>query len=131
MLRRIAIARQLLRMQVTSGCFMRLLDEDADASCNRVTCYLTRAEAQELRDSLEALLRGGMERHEHVSSADFGKEITVFSMTRRTFHFSGNDHVELSKMMHRQTRPLKIAGAIALTIWVLANSVMWYHYAGT
>jgi hypothetical protein len=77
MLRRIAIARQLLRMQVTSGCFMRLLDEDADASCNRVTCYLTRAEAQELRDSLEALLRGGMERHEHVSSADFGKEITV------------------------------------------------------
>jgi hypothetical protein len=39
---------------------MRLLDEDTAASCNRVTCSLTRAEAQELRDSLEALLRGGI-----------------------------------------------------------------------
>ena len=34
-------------------------------------------------------------------------------------------------MMHRQPRRLKIVGAISLTIWILANSVIWYHYAGT
>ena len=32
---------------------------------------------------------------------------------------------------HRQGRPLKIVGAISLAIWVLANSVLWYHYAET
>jgi hypothetical protein len=39
--------------------------------------------------------------------------------------------VETNMDQRRQTRPLKLVGAISLTIWVLANSVMWYHYAGT
>src|SRR5262249_60921442 len=33
---------------------------------------------------------------------------------------------------HRaRARPPKIVGAISLAIWVLANTVVWYHYAGT
>ena len=35
---------------------MRILDEVNDRSCERVTCFLTRPEAAELRDSLDALL---------------------------------------------------------------------------
>jgi hypothetical protein len=39
---------------------------------------LTEAEAMELRDTLEALLGDPKPRHEHVSSADFDRELTVW-----------------------------------------------------
>jgi hypothetical protein len=43
-----------------------------------VTLWLTRAEASELRDSLEQMLGDpAPERHEHVASADYRTEITV------------------------------------------------------
>ena len=29
------------------------------------------------------------------------------------------------------TRALKVAAAIFLGVWVLANSILWYHYAET
>ena len=56
---------------------MRILNEDLDCSVNRVTIYLTRAEARELVDSLEELDKRPKENHSHASSEDFQKEITV------------------------------------------------------
>ena len=56
---------------------MRILDAATDRSCDRITCFLTRSEASELRDALDALLTGPAEHHQHVPSEDFKKEITV------------------------------------------------------
>jgi len=56
---------------------MRLLDEDTDKAVDRVTIYLTQSEAEELRDSLLALLKEPRGNHSHVPSGDFQKEITV------------------------------------------------------
>ena len=39
---------------------------------------LTRAEARELRDDLDSLLNADEARHEHVSSADYQTELTVW-----------------------------------------------------
>lgn len=55
---------------------MRLLNEDADTSFSRLTLLLTKAEASELLDTLESILRSPSG-HEHVPSEDYGKEITV------------------------------------------------------
>ena len=62
---------------------MRLLNEDTDTAFSRLTLLLTRAEASELRDTLECILSSN-HHHEHVSSDDFAKEITV------TIYDSGN-----------------------------------------
>jgi hypothetical protein len=56
---------------------MRLLDEHADKPLDRITIYLTQSEAEELRDSVLALLREPRGNHSHVPSEDFQKEITV------------------------------------------------------
>ena len=56
---------------------MRILDEVTNRSCERIICYLTPAEAKDLRDSLDALLTGPADQHQHVSSEDYAKEITV------------------------------------------------------
>jgi len=56
---------------------MRILDEGEDRSLNRITLYLTMSEASEMRDTLEALLADPVERHEHISSSDYLKELTV------------------------------------------------------
>jgi hypothetical protein len=55
---------------------MRVLDEERDMACSRLTLFLTRDEATQLRDTLEVLLTGHHQ-HEHVTSDDFQKEITV------------------------------------------------------
>jgi len=55
---------------------MRLLNEDTEASFSRLTLLLTRAEASELRDSLESILQTGAG-HQHIPSEDDKKEITV------------------------------------------------------
>jgi hypothetical protein len=39
---------------------------------------LTRAEARELRDDLDALLRGDQDRHVHLFSADFQTDLTIW-----------------------------------------------------
>lgn len=54
-----------------------MLDEAAGTPLSHITLYLTRSDALELRDSLEAVLSGPIDRHEHVPSADNLKEITV------------------------------------------------------
>jgi hypothetical protein len=57
---------------------MRILDQDQDRSVSRAILYLTMEEASELRDSLNAILNEPREgRHEHVSSEDYVKELTV------------------------------------------------------
>ncbi len=56
---------------------MRILDQESDASLNQITLYLTVSEAQELKDSLEMLLTSSAAHHEHVSSSDFKKELTL------------------------------------------------------
>jgi hypothetical protein len=56
---------------------MRILDQDNDRPVNAVTLYLTKSEASELRDSLEDILADPVGRHEHTSSNDYAKEITV------------------------------------------------------
>jgi hypothetical protein len=56
---------------------MRILDEDTDRSIQTIVLYLTKSEAEELRDSLNLLLEDSSLRHEHVSSADNRREVTV------------------------------------------------------
>ena len=56
---------------------MRILNEDNNKPIERVTLYLTLAEAAELRDSIEALLSNPVGRHEHIPSSDFSQEVTV------------------------------------------------------
>ena len=56
---------------------MRILDEKANKSLDAAIIYLTQQEAAELRDSLEQLLADQLGRHEHISSDDYRKEITV------------------------------------------------------
>ena len=56
---------------------MRLLDGDSDKSIDEVFIYLTKLEAKELVDSLESLLTDQLGSHNHISSSDHKKEITV------------------------------------------------------
>jgi hypothetical protein len=43
----------------------------------------------------------------------------------------GVDMVGGNMNLGRNSRALKVAGAISLAVWVIANSVLWYHYAET
>lgn len=56
---------------------MRLLDERSDRALHRVTLYLTRSEAVELRDSLTDLLAQVSASHSHIPSSDYQKELTI------------------------------------------------------
>ena len=56
---------------------MRILDDDTDRSIQTIILYLTKSEAEELRDSLNLLLEDSSPRHEHVSSEDHRRELTV------------------------------------------------------
>lgn len=57
---------------------MRMTDLETKMSVDVLGLCLTRAEAQELRDDIDALLAHGGDRHEHVSSADYQTELTVW-----------------------------------------------------
>lgn len=56
---------------------MRILDQESDKPLNRLTLYLLRSEAQELRDALNELLNEASHHHSHISAADYRKEVTV------------------------------------------------------
>jgi len=56
---------------------MRLLDQRSDISLQSVTVYLTQNEAEELRDSVLALLKEPRNSHFHINSEDFKKELTI------------------------------------------------------
>lgn len=57
---------------------MRIKDLEAKKQVHLVELCLTRSEAQELRDDLDTLLSDDSDRHEHVSSADYQTELTVW-----------------------------------------------------
>lgn len=56
---------------------VRILDEDNDRSCGSITLYLTRQEGINLPAAVTALLAGPLDRHEHVDSDDFKRELTI------------------------------------------------------
>lgn len=56
---------------------MRLLSQDDDKPLHRILVFLTKTEALELRDSVDVLLKDSTARHEHISSEDYRKELTV------------------------------------------------------
>jgi len=56
---------------------MRILDEQTSKALQQVIIFLTLSEARELNDKLESLLSDNGVHHEHVSSEDFQKEITL------------------------------------------------------
>ena len=57
---------------------MQIDDTAHDRELNHLGLGLTEAEASELRDTLTTLLEDSGERHEHVSSSDFSRELTVW-----------------------------------------------------
>ena len=56
---------------------MRILDEKRNQAAERVSLFLTRAEAAEMRDMLEALLNDETNHHVHISDAEFEREVTI------------------------------------------------------
>lgn len=62
---------------------MRFLDEESNRILNRVSVFLTESEANELRDTLDLLLKDSNVHHEHVSSDDFQKELTISIYDKR------------------------------------------------
>jgi hypothetical protein len=57
---------------------MKIVDTTSRAELKSVCLFLDLNEAGELRDTLELLLKANNpDRHEHVSSADYTKEVTL------------------------------------------------------
>lgn len=56
---------------------MRILDNDTDKKIDNITLCLTRAEASELKDTLEDLLKSSKGNHGHVTDYESNKEITL------------------------------------------------------
>jgi hypothetical protein len=58
---------------------MHIEDLDSETRIAQLGLRLTAAEASELRDTLEALIGDPRpDRHEHIASADYQTEITVW-----------------------------------------------------
>jgi hypothetical protein len=57
---------------------MELRDAASATAIRRLEMALTRSEAEEMRDTLEILLAGDPGRHEHVPSADYQAEVTIW-----------------------------------------------------
>lgn len=57
---------------------MQIDDTKNERQLDHLGLGLTETEARELRDALDALLGDPGERHEHVSSADYQVELTVW-----------------------------------------------------
>jgi len=57
---------------------MQIDDTANSRELSHVGLGLTEAEASELRDTLNTLLEDSGERHEHVSSSDFQRELTIW-----------------------------------------------------
>lgn len=57
---------------------MRIDDVVNQRDLRHVGLGLTESEAIELRDALDTLLSDPAPRHEHVSSGDYGRELTVW-----------------------------------------------------
>jgi hypothetical protein len=56
---------------------MHILDQDSDKALGDVILYLTLAEALELRDGLNELIKKPLNNHTHVSDENYQRELTV------------------------------------------------------
>ena len=56
---------------------MRILNNDTDKKADNITLCLTKAEAAELRDTLESILENPKENHGHIPDYVDNKELTV------------------------------------------------------
>lgn len=56
---------------------MRILDNDSNKKVDDITLCLTQDEAQELRDTLEALLEKSQGNHGHISDYEAHKELNL------------------------------------------------------
>ena len=56
---------------------MRILDEISDKPLENIIIYLTYKEAQELKDSIEELLKEPYNNHTHITDFDSNREITL------------------------------------------------------
>lgn len=56
---------------------MRIYNVETDKKANKIVLYLTRNEAEEMKNSLEAMLVDERHHHEHISDSNYEKEITV------------------------------------------------------
>ena len=56
---------------------MRILNNDTDKKVDNITLCLTKAEAAELRDTLESVLKRPKGNHGHVPDYEANKELTV------------------------------------------------------
>jgi hypothetical protein len=57
---------------------MQIDDVAGSRQLTHIGLGLTRAEAKELRDTLDLLLNDSVDTHEHVSSIDYQTELTVW-----------------------------------------------------
>jgi hypothetical protein len=57
---------------------MQIDDVAGSRQLAHVGLRLTKAEAEELRDTLDLLLENSADTHEHVSSVDYQTELTVW-----------------------------------------------------
>lgn len=57
---------------------MQIDDTASHRELSHVGLGLTETEARELRDSLQSLLDDPDERHEHIASSDFQRELTIW-----------------------------------------------------
>ena len=56
---------------------MRILDDESDKKLDTVSIFLTKNEARQLVAYLNALLQNPQLHHQHLSSDDYKKEVTV------------------------------------------------------
>ena len=56
---------------------MRILNEDNDKKIDMVTLYFTQDEAEEMRDSINIIIKNPIDNHVHISSSDCTKEVTI------------------------------------------------------
>ena len=57
---------------------MRIDDVAGNRQLSHIGLGLSTAEAKELRDTLDVLLKDSADTHEHVSSVDYQTELTVW-----------------------------------------------------
>jgi hypothetical protein len=56
---------------------MHLVDDVSKKKLNTISIFLTLSEAQELRDTLNSLIKKPLNNHAHISNYDYDREITI------------------------------------------------------
>lgn len=56
---------------------MRIYSPDQDRSLDEIVLYLTKKEAEEMKNSLESIIDRPSNNHAHIDDYDFQKELTI------------------------------------------------------